>query len=43
VNNQTECGLHKDFFKMKAAFLKKQREAAMLAKDAALDQEVKAQ
>jgi len=36
---KTECGLHKDYFKMKAAFAKKQREAALLEKDAAKDKE----
>jgi len=39
---KTECGLHKDYFKMKAAFAKRQREAALLEKDAAKDKEMAA-
>jgi len=39
-SEKTECGLHKDYFKMKAAFAKKQREKQQAERDAARDKEV---
>ena len=32
---QSECGLHKNYFAQRAAFVKKQREKEMLEKDVA--------
>lgn len=37
---KTECGLHKDYFKMKKAFEKKTREAEMAKVDALRDEDV---
>lgn len=37
-SEKTECGLHKDYFQMRAQMLKKQREQALLQKDVAKDQ-----
>ncbi|KAK4046485.1 3'-phosphoadenylsulfate reductase [Microbotryomycetes sp. JL201] len=37
--NKTECGLHKDYFKMKKAFEKKKRERELAEKDKARDEE----